>query len=185
LYCEGKQQLEDLEQLIRECAGNNRRSQEKLYHKFYPALFLLCRKFFRENDEAMEALNDGMVLVFKHIGKYDHGKGEFFNWVYTIVRNAALDKLKKRRWPAYQELNDFTPDRSDPGWSKLEWKDIYKLLDILPPATRVVCCLYYLEEFSIPEISEKLQLRSGTVKWHLSETRNKLRPILAQYYLNK
>jgi RNA polymerase sigma-70 factor (ECF subfamily) len=64
----------------------------------------------------------------------------------------------------------------------LEDQDIYKLLNALTPATRVVCSLFYLEGFSIKDIAEKLELSAGTVKWHLSETRKKLKPVLEKYY---
>ncbi|MBO9728784.1 MAG: sigma-70 family RNA polymerase sigma factor [Chitinophaga sp.] len=184
-YHPGNHQLEDISQLIAACADNNRLSQEKLYHKLYPALFLLCRKFFSDNNDALEALNDGMLLVFRHIKKYDSAKGAFFNWAYTIVRNAALDKLKQNKWPEHQELDNYLPEKKDILPGKLEWKDIYKLLDHLPPATRTICSLYYLEDLSIKEISEQLQLSTGTIKWHLSETRTRLKPVFLAYYLNK
>lgn len=64
----------------------------------------------------------------------------------------------------------------------LEWKDIYKLLDALQPATRAVCSLFYLEGFSVKDISRQMDISDGTVKWHLSEARKKLRPVLKNYY---
>ena len=63
----------------------------------------------------------------------------------------------------------------------LEKKDVYILLDQLTPATRVVCNLYYIDGFSIREIAERLGLTSGTVKWHLSESRKKLKPIFERH----
>lgn len=175
--------MDELQQLISDCIANKRLSQEKLYRKFYPALFLLCKRFFANDHDALEALNDAMMKVFRHLGTYNSSKGEFFNWVYTIVRNTALDNLKLVKQPV-QELNGQAEKSFDDNPLKsLEWKDIYVLLDALPPATRVVCSLFYLEGFSIKEIGEKLQLSIGTVKWHLSETRNKLKPVLKNYYL--
>src|ERR1044072_3535598 len=99
---------------------------------FYPALFLLCKKFFADDHEALEALNDGMLKVYKNIGAYNSQKGEFFNWAYTVVRNAALDKLKIHRQPLHAELTDNIPGiGNDNPMRGLEWKDIYKLLDAL------------------------------------------------------
>ncbi|NLR64332.1 sigma-70 family RNA polymerase sigma factor [Chitinophaga varians] len=175
--------MEDLQQLVRECLTNNRRSQEKLYRKFYPALFLLCRKFFNQQEEAVEVLNDGMLRVFTQLDKYDADKGEFFNWVYTVVRNTALDKIKSRKWPSHNEIEDEMVATQNNILSKLAWEDIYKLLDVLPPSTRAVCSLFYLEGVPVKDIAEMLQQSPGTVKWHLSETRTKLKPILEQHYL--
>jgi len=150
---------------------------------FYPALFLLCKKFFADDHEALEALNDGMLKVYKNIGSYSSEKGEFFNWAYTVVRNTALDKLKINRQPQRAELQDnITGTGNDNPMKGLEWKDIYKLLDALTPATRAVCSLFYLEGFSIKEISERLTISAGTVKWHLNETRHRLKPVLKNYY---
>lgn len=176
--------MQDELQLIKDCAANNRLSQEKLYRKFYPSLMLLCKRFFSDEHEALEAVNDGMIKVFKKIGEYDPAKGVFFNWVYTVVRNTALDKIKLIRFPAMDELSEIAPDigQTDPLQS-LEWKDIYLLLDTLSPATRAVCSLFYLEGFSIREIGKQLHVSEGTVKWHLSETRKKLKPVFEKYYL--
>ncbi|SHK97963.1 RNA polymerase sigma-70 factor, ECF subfamily [Chitinophaga jiangningensis] len=175
--------MEEIQQLVRDCLANNRLSQERLYRKFYPALFLLCRKFFNNPEEAVEVLNDGMLQVFTQLSKYDAEKGAFFNWAYTVVRNTALDRIRLRKWPESQELEEDVGSTQNNILSKLAWEDIYKLLDNLPPTTRAVCSLFYLEGFSIRDISDKLQQSPGTVKWHLSETRSKLKPILEQHYL--
>jgi len=150
---------------------------------FYPSLMLLCKRFFANDHEAIETVNDGMMKVFKKAGTYDASKGDFFNWAYTIVRNTALDKIKLVRFPATAEINEAVQDiGTDNPLKKLEWKDIYRLLDSLAPATRAVCCLFYLEGFSIKDISVQLTVSEGTVKWHLSETRKKLKPVFDKYY---
>jgi RNA polymerase sigma factor (sigma-70 family) len=177
------QGLEDEYQLIQGCIANNRQAQEKLYRLFYPALILLCKRFFMDDHSALETVNDGMMKVYKHISRYDSSKGDFFNWVYTVVRNTALDKIRLCHWPAtIQLIEEAGQTYADNPLKTLEEQDIYKLLDTLAPATRVVCSLYYLEGFSIRDIMAKLELSSGTVKWHLSETRKKLKPVLEKYY---
>lgn len=176
---------EDLQELINRCLTNDRIGQEKLYRRFYPALFLLCRKFFKDDNDSLEALNDGMLRVFKNIGQYSEQKGQFFNWVYTIVRNAALDKLKADNYYIPAEVEGLTIVSHDNPLEALEWKDIYTLLQVLPPGTRAVCVLYYIEGLSVSDICAQLQLSAGTVKWHLSETRNRLKPVLQKYHSSK
>ena len=70
-----------------------------------------------------------------------------------------------------QETSSFNP------FKQLEWKDIYFYLDKLPANTRSVCCLYYIEGFSIKEIAISIDMKAGTVKWHLNECRNRLKTI--------
>jgi RNA polymerase sigma factor (sigma-70 family) len=178
--------LDDINQIIQDCRENKRLGQEKLYRKFYPALFLLCRRFFEHDTDALEALQDGMLKVYKNIRLYNPLKGSLFTWMYSIVRNAAIDKCKtKKSWHLIEISDDFQVDDHENPLKKLEWKDIYKFLDLLTPATRVVCTLHYLEGYSVIEISGKIGIKTGTVKWHLSESRKKLRPYFQRYYYHK
>ena len=179
--------MEDLQQIIRGCARNDRISQEKLYKQFYVPLFCLCRRFFQNEHEAIESVNDGMLKVFEHIGTYRAEKGKFFNWVYTIVRNTALDKFRASaatamRAEAY-EMAEALPetDINNNPLISLEGKDVYALLDRLSPATRVICGLFYIEGYPIKDIADQLTISTGTVKWHLSESRKKLRSILERH----
>jgi len=128
-----------------------------------------------------------MLKVFESIGAYREDKGKFFNWVYTIVRNTALDKLR-RLAPVFQphdlpELENTIPDTAQ-GHNPvlaLEEKDMYILLDELNTSTRVVCTLFYIEGYAVKDIAEALTISTGTVKWHLSESRKKLKPIFERH----
>jgi RNA polymerase sigma-70 factor (ECF subfamily) len=178
--------LDDIDQIIQDCRDNKRLGQEKLYRKFYPVLFLLCRRFFANETDALEALQDGMLKVYKNIRLFNPLKGSLLTWIYIIVRNAAIDKYKtKKSWQVIELLDEFQADDHENPLKKLEWKDVYKFLDLLAPATRVVCTLHYLEGYSVMEISGKIGIKSGTVKWHLSETRKKLKPYFQRYYYHK
>jgi RNA polymerase sigma factor (sigma-70 family) len=174
--------VEDLHEIIEGCKRNDRSSQEKLYRQFYPGLYALCKKFFVNNHDVLTALNDGMLHVFKNIAQYDPAKGELFNWAYTIVRNAAISQLNNQK--ILKQTTEITATieklLNDNPFKELEWNEIYFNLDKLPPATRAVCTLHYLEGFSIKEISERLSLSDGTIKWHLSESRNRLKALFSK-----
>jgi len=173
--------LEDLYEIIEGCKRNDRSSQEKLYRQFYPGLFALCKKFFVNNEDALTALNDGMLNVFRNIAQYDPERGELFNWAYTIVRNSAITLVRNQK--ILHHTTELTAKIeqtiSENPFKQLEWNDLYFYLDKLPPATRAVCTLHYIEGFAIKEISDQLNLSDGTVKWHLSESRTRLRSLFS------
>ena len=120
------------------------------------------------------------MKVFKNLDQYDAAKGEFFNWMYTTVRNAALTLLrdKKTQHFAYDEINEnmFFEAKENP-FRELEYDDIEVYMSQLPMATRRVSSLFYLDGFSVKEIAEALNISEGTVKWHLSESRSRLKII--------
>ncbi|MBS1599920.1 MAG: sigma-70 family RNA polymerase sigma factor [Bacteroidetes bacterium] len=174
--------LEDTAHIINGCKKQDLVCQEKLYKKFYPALFALCKTFFDDNQEILTALNNGMLKVFKNIDQYDPAKGTFFNWTYTIVRNAALTLIRDNKNKLTFELTESIQEPSENNpFRQLEWKDIYFYLGKLPSRTRCVCTLFYLEGFTIKEIVNALDMKEGAVKWHLHECRDRLKIIFEQY----
>ena len=117
-----------------------------------------------------------MLKVFQNIEQYDAGKGSFFNWVYTVVRNAALTQVRNKK--ANASLL-YTGGLVDTGFfnpfEEKQWETIYEMVRCLPATTRAVCVLYYREGFSVKEIGDSLQMKIGTVKWHLNEGRARLK----------
>ncbi len=165
--------------LLEGCRKNDRTSQERLYKRLYPALYNLCKKFFRDDHDILTALNSGMLKVFSNISSYDETKGTFFNWAYTIVRNTALSQLKAGRdEPVFEELDDHhTASLYEQAFAGSGWEERFAYLDVLPPVTRAVCSLFYLEDFPVKDIAETLSIKEGTVKWHLNECRTRLRKL--------
>jgi RNA polymerase sigma-70 factor (ECF subfamily) len=56
----------------------------------------------RDRQRAAETLQDTFVNVYRKLGSFD-GKSKFSTWLYTIVTNNCLMKLRRRR---IEELED-------------------------------------------------------------------------------
>jgi len=171
---------DDLHILIKGCIRYNRLSQEKLYKRFYPDLFMLCNKFLDDEQDIITALNNGMMNVFNNIEKYDAQKGDFYGWIYCIVRNSALSvvRTKQKEIPMKEIGEVLQLDVSSNPLANEAHKVSMALLGRLPTGTRAVINLFYLEGYLIKEIAESLDMKEGTVKWHLNEGRSKLKQMI-------
>ena len=167
--------MEDLDEIIEGCKRKESLYQEKLYRHFYPALYTLCKTFFSNDHDVITALNNGMLRVFANIDKYDAAKGNFYSWLHAVVRNTALTYLRDLKQFRTIELTEELENISEKSLTNLKWEELFKVLSCLPTDTRAVVVLFYVEAFSIKEISGMLQMKEGTVKWHLSEGRKKLK----------
>lgn len=168
---------DELDILLKGCIKYDRLSQEKLYRQLYPALFVLCCKFFDDEHDILTALNNGMLQVFNNIEKFDAGKGDLKGWVYIIVRNAAISLVRsKKTKPVTQELSAELQVEVSINPFKGANDDIaITYLKSLNTTTRAVFNLFYIEGLLIKEIAFCLDMKEGTVKWHLSDGRNKLK----------
>lgn len=169
----------ELNILLEGCKQYNRLSQEKLYKQLYPEMFILCCKFFDDEHDILTALNNGMLNVFNNIEKYNINKGSLEGWAYSIVRNAAISLIRsKATKPTTEELSPHL--KVETSVNPFKEENIENILDSLKTltiTTRAVFSLFYIEGYLIKEIAVDLEMKEGTVKWHLNEGRNKLKNI--------
>jgi RNA polymerase sigma-70 factor (ECF subfamily) len=95
-------------------------------------------------------------------------------WLYRMTANMAYTWIKRRhRWNRFlQEMAArlSRETRASPHQQteqNEEWKEVQMALDAISPEKRVVVVLYYLNDLSVQEIAEVLDLPIGTVKSRL------------------
>jgi RNA polymerase sigma factor (sigma-70 family) len=167
--------------VIRGCLKNDRRSQEELYKRYYPAMMALCLRYVRNSGDAVEVLNDAFLKVFRQLGRYDEGKGALYTWMRKILINTALDSLRKQKMIRYHEMPTATeeePGIENEAISKLNSDELLGLIRQLPLTTCLVFNLHGIDGFSHREIADMLGISEGTSRWHLSDARRRLKQII-------
>ncbi|MGH6962210.1 MAG: sigma factor, partial [Dongiaceae bacterium] len=84
------------EALLQACAGGDRNALRQLYSATAPQLFGLALGIVRRRDLAEEVVQDSFLLVWRHAGSFDPGRGAAMAWLGRIVRNQCFDLLRKR-----------------------------------------------------------------------------------------
>jgi RNA polymerase sigma factor (sigma-70 family) len=166
------------QELVSGCAANDRRAQEALYRRFFPEMLRMVRRYARDEDTALEIVNNGLLRVYKKIHTFAF-KGSLEGWVRRLVYHSMADYYREHaRYLHFLVLEDHdqgVPERGHEGFYE---EDILKAVRALPPISQEVFRLYAIEGYSHAEIAETLQMSEGTSKWHLSTARQKLRDML-------
>lgn len=101
-------------------------------------------------------------------------------WLFAILRNCFL-KSRRRAMPAAAGDLDLEVD-GIPAAPTLDWVDRHDLqeaLNELPDDFRLVVVMFYFEDCSYREISDRLSIPIGTVMSRLSRAKSLLRARLA------
>ena len=174
----GKKNYTDQE-LVEGCARNDRRAQEALYRRFFPEMLRMCRRYTRDENTAIEILNNGFLRVYKKIHTFAF-KGSLEGWVRRLVYHSMADYFRDNarylNFLVFEDRDEAVPER---GHEVFYEEDILKAVRTLPPASQEVFRLYAIAGYSHAEIAESLEISEGTSKWHLSTARQKLRDLLA------
>jgi RNA polymerase sigma-70 factor (ECF subfamily) len=170
------------QELVEACARNERRAQEALYRRFFPEMMRMCRRYTRDEDTAIEIVNNGFLRVFKKIHTFAF-KGSLEGWVRRLVYHSMADHFRDNaRYLHFLVLEDRDEAIPERGHEVFYEEDILRAVRTLPPVSQEVFRLYAIEGYSHAEIAASLSISEGTSKWHLSTARQKLREILAPQY---
>lgn len=161
--------------IIEGCRQGNRKAQEALYKAYYKTLMAICLRYTKNEDDAVEVLNNGFLKVFQNIRRYDAAQAGLYTWMRTVVINACLDFVKKKtKAEPHRELNEADVHVPADAVNKMKAAELLQLIRSLPPATAAVFNLYVMEGYNHKEIATRLSISEGTSKWHLSEARKQL-----------
>jgi RNA polymerase sigma factor (sigma-70 family) len=172
---------DDIQIVIRGCLKNDRRAQEELYKRFYPAMMALCLRYVRDREDAIEVLNDAFLKIFRQIGRYDTARAALYTWMRTIVINTALDSLRKQKLIRDREMRatgEEEPGIDNEAIAKLSGDELLGMIRRLPVTTRLVFNLYIVDGYAHREIASLLRISEGTSRWHLNDARRQLKIII-------
>ena len=123
-----------------------------------------------------------MKIVTK-IESYSPGTA-YFSWIKTIVQREIIDDFRKnKRYKALfklQEETSFEMPVEPEVYDHIDNDALMKILDMLPPATKLVFNLYGIEGYSSKEIMKELDISYETVKWHIKEARKRLKKMIIE-----
>jgi len=140
----------------------------------------ICLRYTKNDEDAVEVLNNGFLKVFKNIQRYDSSQASLYTWIRTIVINSCLDFIKqKQKLEKINELNGDAEVHIAPEViSKIKTAELLQQVRRLAPATQAVFNLYVIEGYNHKEIAQLLTISEGTSKWHLSEARKNLQQLI-------
>lgn len=156
-------------------------AQKRLYDRYAPLLFSVCRRYLRTREDAEEALVSGMFKIFSQIETYT-GQGNFEGWMRRVVANESLMMLRKTQILTFPGNDSALLQADQPDAFSIEAdisaREILEMLDQLPPGYRTVFNLYVLEGFKHQEIADMLGVSINTSKSQLILAKEKLRTLL-------
>ena len=155
--------LEDLDtaRLVISFQSGDRSAFESLYARYFDRVYGYLRVTFSERHEAEDAAQQVFVQVFEHLARYERRSQPFRAWLFTIVRNVALMRLRKESRVDVVDPVELGRQRDEeaPDLHALAWisdSDLMIFVERLPVAQRQVLMLRFMLGLRAAEIAEIL-----------------------------
>ena len=165
-------------QLVEGCVRNDRYFQERLYKRYFSTMMYMVLKHTQDREKALEIVNDGFLRVFKKLDTFAF-KGSLEGWIRKLVYHSMCNYFKKNsRYLQFLVLEERDDVVSEQALNHMFVEDILKMVDDLPPTTKLVFQQYAIEGYSHKEIAQNMSISEGTSKWHLATARQKLKQMI-------
>ena len=134
--------------------------------------------------DAEDVVQDTMLKIWSHRGRWQHGRAKFSTWLYRVVSNRCIDLRRKPR----NENVETVPEVADgqPGAVEIiERNELNGMLELamqrLPEQQRIAVILSYHENMSNGEIAQVMDTKVAAVESLLKRGRQQLRQLLRKH----
>lgn len=185
---------ESLVRMIAETGSED--ALNEILNRYRERIYRTALKVTDNHNDAEDVVQEVSIRIFKKAHSF-RTDSKFSTWLYRLVTNEAISRLRKIRRERTVSLDDYMPRFEDDGhhaerpvidWSqevekKVAEKEIHSIIQTamqqLSPLDRTVVVLSEIEELTNPEIGKILGLSVLAVKGRLHRSRLYLRSKLA------
>lgn len=169
---------------------------EYIMRRYNPRLFRIGRSIIKDEDEVEDVLQETYLKVYENLQKFEN-RSSFSTWLIRILMNTALARKTQMNKLEYADEQSNGEDEHF-SYNKLEQPDmktpesnsinnelknyLEDAVDKLPQIYRTVFMMREVEEMSIAETSECLQISETNVKVRLNRAKEMLRENLSGIY---
>jgi RNA polymerase sigma-70 factor (ECF subfamily) len=177
---------EDKEIIKRILAGSQAACRQ-LVEKYQQYAFSLAFRILCDEEEAKDTVQDSFVKIWRKINSFND-QYKFTTWMYKIVTNTALDKLRSANKNVHISLNNASKQLDLLNNTNAEMqtgnKEIGQVINLisegLPEKQRLVFVLRDIQGFASTEVQEILDLPEDSIKSNLYHARKTIREKLTR-----
>lgn len=180
--------------LIADASRGNGAAFEAIMRRHNQLLFRTARSIVRNDEEAEDTVQEAYLSAWRALGTY-RAESRLSTWLVRITTNEALGRLRRKSaqvipletamMSSEPETRAALTDAPERGPEQLAQRaQIRRLMeeriDLLPDGFRTVFMLRAIEELSVQEVADALEIPEATVRTRFFRARSILRESLAQ-----
>ena len=161
--------------MLDRCALGDERAIRWVLNKYRDRVVRLAAHVLHNPREAEDIAQEAFVKAFRQIGQF-RGESGFYAWLYRIVVNLCLDRMRRKSATSETPLDETTAPWIGAVTPDMEKRIIVEgVLDSLTPPMRAALVLREVEGLEYAEIAEVLGIPVGTVRSRLNTAREQFR----------
>ncbi|WBL77135.1 RNA polymerase sigma factor [Bradyrhizobium xenonodulans] len=171
-------------ELLDKLAAGDEAAFRMLVERHIDRAYAIALRIVGNAADAEDVVQDTMLKIWSHRGRWQHGRAKFSTWLYRVISNRCIDLRRKPR----NENVETVPEVADgqPGAVEIiERNELNDMLELamqrLPEQQRIAVILSYHESMSNGEIAQVMDTTVAAVESLLKRGRQQLRQLLRKH----
>ncbi|MEO8762627.1 MAG: sigma-70 family RNA polymerase sigma factor [Bacteroidia bacterium] len=168
-------------ELVQACIKNDKTARHQLIEQYYGYLMGMCRRYAKNNSQAGTFFNQAFIEVFKNLPYYNDTEN-LDEWIKKAFLHSLIFQLKSNRTEYYitttirvedKKVNtDLFHQTEDHDPNNLLLEDYLNALQKLPASFRAVYNLHVIDELSLKETADILEINEESARNSIERSRN-------------
>lgn len=171
-------------ELLDKLATSDEAAFRMLVERHIDRAYAIALRIVGNAADAEDVVQDTMLKIWSHRGRWQHGRAKFSTWLYRVISNRCIDLRRKPR----NENVETVPEVADgqPGAVEIiERNELNGMLELamqrLPEQQRIAVIFSYHENMSNGEIAQVMDTTVAAVESLLKRGRQQLRQLLRKH----
>ncbi|WP_426613957.1 RNA polymerase sigma factor [Bradyrhizobium sp. McL0616] len=171
-------------ELLEKLAAGDEAAFRMLVERHIDRAYAIALRIVGNAADAEDVVQDTMLKIWSHRGRWQHGRAKFSTWLYRVISNRCIDLRRKPRTENVEsvpEVADGQPDAAD----IIERNELNRMLELamqrLPEQQRIAVIFSYHESMSNSEIAQVMDTTVAAVESLLKRGRQQLRQLLRKH----
>ena len=154
---------------------------EELVNSYQTRVYWIAYNLVGSSEDAEDIAQEAFIRVHRNVERFDL-RFNFYTWLYRIVVNLSIDRLRRRGKKRALSIDEFPSDPAaisggpDADIRNRELGErIEYVLDSLPAKYKAVIVLRDMQELSCDAIAEIIGCTPATTRWRLHKARSLFR----------
>lgn len=176
----------DTKQLVLDLKGGSPQALGELYDRYNRLVYRTALGVLGDPEAASDLLQEVFMRLFRFAERIDPDR-PLEPWLYRMTVNLCYTWVKRRKWwQSLEDIADFLAgdhalQPSVVAERHETWDRVNRAVTQLPLPQRLVVVLHYIDDCSLQEIAEILEVPEGTVKSRLHYARLSLRQLMEDH----
>jgi RNA polymerase sigma factor (sigma-70 family) len=186
------------QELIKASAKNDKVAQKSLFEQYYKDVLLLCKRYAKDDEQATEMSMSGMQKVFEQIKKFSPTEASFSDWIkQTVIQNnIAILKSNMQSYyivstvkavdnSIFVNANNSEELENEIWFKQCNTSQALSALQHLPASLRATYNMYLIDQLSLSQMSEWLEISESTAQSNIEKARHTMKRNLYAEYKSK